>query len=292
MLPAPPTAPAPAPAPPAAPAPAPPSAAGWLSSPLCAALFVWGACLYGARAPHASERELAAVTALAALLIAAPALRSGVARRRLWVNAWMRPDAALARLLQGGALYAGLKLLAALPWAVFLVAELQHTTEAQRIALGGAAAAAGVAREGLRRWLERLLAPVPASVFAREWATRLFTLLGAAALLPLALTQPRPSYAGLSLKAALLSGEEAERAVGLFGLLQDLSELKEVGFWWALQNLPALLSGAPERAISWARWGLAALYLLYALSFLHALSRLAAAALELTDERARRFLRG
>ncbi len=272
-------------------APAAPPRGGWLSSPLCAGLMVWGACLYGARAPSASEGELAAATAAAALLIAAPALRSGVARRRLWVNAWMRPDAALTRLLQGGALYAGLKLLAALPWAVFLVAELQHISEHQRLALGGAAVAAGMGREWLRRSFSRLFTPVPASVFAREWATRLFILFGALALIPLALTQPRPSYEGLSLKAALLSAQEGEGALGVFGLLQELSEVKEVGFWWALQNLSALLAGAPERLIEWSRWGLTALYLLYTLSFLHALAFLTAAALELTDPLGRRFLR-
>jgi hypothetical protein len=271
--------------------PPPPQAptGGWLTSPLCAGLGVWGACAYGARAPHASEPELVAATLLSALLITTPALRSGIARRRLWVNAWMRPDARLTQLLQGGALYASLKLLAAFPWAVFLVAEVQHISPTQGIALTAAATLAALCREGLRRRFARLFEPIPASIFAREWATRLFTLFGALALIPLTLTQPRPSYAGLSLKAALLTSEDAERAVGAFGLLQDLSEVKEVSFWWALQNLSTLLSGAPERLIEWARWGLAGVYLLYTLSFLHALSRLAAAALELTDARARGF---
>ena len=207
----------------------------------------------------------------------------------------MRQRGALTELLQGGALYAMVTFLLCLPWATLITAELVNLSATQALILG----VGTTLMVWLKAWLEgalnRVFGSAPSSLLSREWGVALGVMLCALALIPAALYQPRPDLHGASLQEALLltlGGTDENPSAGLFGFLQSLVELKEVSFWWALQNLDLLLDDLPPRFISWARFGLGGLYTLYSLSVVYAFSRLQGALIELSDAHARSFFIG
>jgi len=111
--------------------------------------------------------------------------------------------------------------------------------------------------------------------------------------IPTVLYQDRVDLAGRSLQEALLlSGLTEERGLGLFGLVRELATLKEVVFWWLIENIDSLLAGLAPVLIKVARYGLGAIYTLYAISVVYSFARLTSALHELTDPVARRFFWG
>lgn len=270
---------------------------GWLARALGAAFLCSGVvhlvCSYAARAREASELELTVMTTLFALIMMLPKLRSRLVRRRLWVNTWMREKAALTELLQGGVIFATYTLFLSLPWAALLVAELNNITAQQALTLSALAGLTTLMRASLRRWFERVFDEVPASLFAREWSGRAFLGLGVLSLIPTTLYQDRLNLQGLSLQEALLlSGVTEEAGFGIFGLIRELATLKEVSFWWLIENIDTLLKGSKPALITITRYGLGALYTVYAISILYSFTRLVSALHELTDPVARRFFWG
>lgn len=200
----------------------------------------------------------------------------------------------LTELLQGGALYAMVTFLLCLPWATLITAELVNISALQALILGLGTALMVWLKAWLEGRLNAIFSAAPSSLLSREWSVTLGVMLCALALIPAALYQPRPDLHGVSLQEAFVMtlGEANNSSAGLFGFLQTLVELKEVSFWWALQNLDLLLADLPPRLITWARLGLGGLYTLYSLSVVYAFSRLQAALIELTDPYARSFLIG
>ena len=210
------------------------------------------------------------------------------------MNTWMRQQSTLTKLLQGGALYAMVTFLLCLPWATLITAELVNISALQALILGLGTALMVWLKAWLEGRLNAIFSVAPSSLLSREWSVTLGVILCTLALIPAALYQPRPDLHGVSLQDAFVMtlGETNNSSAGLFGFLQTLVELKEVSFWWALQNLDLLLADLPPRLITWARLGLGGLYTLYSLSVVYAFSRLQAALIELTDPHARSFLIG
>ena len=256
---------------------------------------MWGLSGLGGWTKGASELALTSLALGFTLLLTLPTLRSRLMRRRLWVNTWMRQRGTLTELLQGGALYAMVTFLLCLPWATLITAELINISPTQALILGGGTSLMVWLKAWLEGTLKHVFSAAPSSLLSREWGVALGMSLCALALIPAALYQPRPDLQGVSLQEALLltsGGTEASASGGLFGLLQSLVELKEVSFWWALQNLDVLLADLPPRLIAWLRLALGGLYTLYSLSVVYAFSRLQGALIELTDAHARSFLIG
>ena len=246
-------------------------------------------CLYSLRAGAASELELTALTTALSVLMMLPQLRGKLIRRRLWVNVWMKQGASLTRRLQGGPILAGITLCQSLPWALLLVVELINLSRAQALLFSGLVVLISLIRDRFDRGLRRVLDEVPASLFAREWAARVYWGLGALCLIPLTLYQLRPALRGLALEEALSLSSVTGETGGIFGVLHQLAALKELSFWWFIENIDLLLSGRYAFAAGAARIGAVALYLLYALSMVYSFTRLVSAILELTDPVARRF---
>jgi hypothetical protein len=268
------------------------SALGALRDALISVALIYGLCAYGERAREASELELSvAVTALSFLMML-PLLRSRLIRRRLWVNTWMAERATLTELLQGGVIFASLTFALSVPWAVLLISELVNLSVEQRYALCGLAALSVGARALFRRVLRVSFTEVPVSLLSREWGARVYGLLGVITLIPITLYQDRIDMKGLALQEALLRSGVTDEGLGLFAFLQRSVELKEVSFWWLIENIDVLLSGAPPVLIKATRFALAGLYTLYSISIVYGFSKVMSASLELTDPVARRFFWG
>jgi len=249
--------------------------------------------LYAQRITYATEIELAGLSLLCSILMMFPKLRSGLLRRRLLVNTWMRDDHPLRSFLQGGSIYASIKLLIVFPLATLIIAELQIIHRLEWLCLIGTATLASLLRLWIHRGLKRAFYLTPSWILAREWSTSIFLGLSILILLPLSLYLPRPDLTGLSLQQALAQTypTTTESALGLFGMVQGLSSVKEVSFWWILLNLPTLLEGAPSWIISASMFGIGGLYALYSISVVYAFSWLLAGLLELGDPSFYRFMR-
>jgi hypothetical protein len=254
---------------------------------------MWMLSLYAQRITYASELELAGLSLLCSILMMFPKLRSGLLRRRLVVNTWMRDDHPLRALLQGGSIYASIKLLLVFPLATLIIAELQIIHRLEWLCLIGTATLASLLRLWIYRVLKRGFYLTPSWILAREWSTSIFLGLSILILLPLSLYLPRPDLTGLSLQQALTQSypTTTETSLGLFGMIQGLSSVKEVSFWWTLLNLPELLKGAPSWLISASMLGIGGLYALYSISVVYAFSRFTAGLLELGDPSFYRFMR-
>lgn len=254
---------------------------------------MYAVCAYGTRARQASELELTICTMVFTFFMMLPMLRSKLVRRRLWVNVWMREKALLTGILQGGVIFATFTFCLTAPWATLLLAELSQITDEQAMILSLLAGLTTLLRTGLQTWFSSVFDEVPSSLFSREWSARIYLILGIFCLIPTILYQDRIDLNGRSLQdALLLSGITERGSFGIFGLIRELAALKEVSFWWLIDNIDRLLTKTNPVLIQIVRYGLGALYTLYAISIVYCFTRLVSALHELTDPIARRFFWG
>ena len=251
-------------------------------------IFV-GLFFYSPRVTQAGELELVVLNVLCAILVMLPRLRSGLIRRRLFINTWMKRGTKIQSLLQGGSFYASVKLLIAIPLSLLMISELQHIHHKQWYVLIGSMAIASLCRVMFSRGLKSFLMDMPASVIAREWATGVFLLCAILALIPITLYLPQPNFHGIPLRDALLQLPQQE-SVGIFGILQQISAFKEISFWWLIMNIDTLLSGIPAWGILLAQWSLKCIYVAYSISVVYAFARLGAGLIELGDPLFYRFI--
>ena len=265
------------------------------SSLLFAPLFVLLLAVYAQlRLISASEVELVLVNLTFVLFILFPRLRSRLLRRRTFVNAWLKQDHWLSRLLQGGAIYMSIQLMCVLPIAFILLVELHLITVTCWMMFIQLAFLSAILRSLLQRRLTTLLQPTAAHVLSREWATYFFAAGCAMILIYQALYTERPDLSDRALQGALSFTEEkmSSHAQGFFGDLMFMRSIKETTFWWSITKLPELLEGLSPTILWLSKSVLIFIYSFYQLSVVYAFSLWFAGVLECTDPSFYRFVKG
>jgi hypothetical protein len=244
-----------------------------------------------------SEWHLIILNLFFAFLLLFSQLRSQLIRRRLQVNIWFRQESYLRKLLQGGVIYSSLRFLLVLPFALLLVAELQHLQTIQWRVLIYITLFTSVGKLIIERKLRLILYPNPASILSREWMTIFFTCLAIPCLCYLNLYTSKIDLQGLSLEQVIIQSSSTDQSLtsnlhgGIFSAIQNMSMFKETCFWWLFLNLKALMMGFPEWMFQIAHYTLLTLYLLYSVSIVYILSRAIAGLLEIADPYFYKFLK-
>ena len=242
--------------------------------------------------PQWNEVPLIALTLILGLIILAPQVRSGLIRRRLFLQQWLREEGRLFHWLKGGVLYVSRHFIMSFFWATLILIELQHLHLIEQwIFLGGFGISIGV-NVLLFKKFKHILKDAPASVYAREW-----TMVGlrwslTLILIPAILYFPRPNLIGLSFQETVFFSlpQDDQIAHGLFGFLQIFSQIKENAFWWFVLNHEQIVQ-FPPLILSVFHWILMGMYCVYSMSVIYAMSRLMSGLLELTDPYFYHFIR-
>ncbi len=209
----------------------------WLLLPALVLVLVY---LYGRIMPDAL---LLAVWLGLVLVMGAGAFLYSRQRRRVFLQAHVDKGSRLQHWLRGGPLLLLLRMLAALLLAaVLLVAMVRLRSPAEALLMILALLVLAVSRRGLAALLARHLTPAYLPVATWRLAQWITFLLLMVALSLLALWQPQPALAGISLDRAVWHIVDAEQARSgmLLNLLQINAALDGLRFWIGQQLIPAL----------------------------------------------------